>query len=315
MRAITMREFGGPEVLEPAEVDEPSSREGHIVVEVTHAGVNWADLHVRENSYLAPVRLPYVPGNEIAGITADGRRVTALISGGGYAERALAPEGAIWEIPDDITDEQALALTLQGNTAWHAIFTCTQLMPGETIVIPAAAGGVGVLAVQLAKLAGARVVAMASSESSRALALEMGADAVVDSSVTEQLSRRIRQAADGPVHAALEMTGGPTLVETMNALAPRGRMVVYGYASGKVTDIPTQAMLQRSINVSGMWLPRLFSNGSTLAVSMKALYAAVRSGDLKTVSGGTYPLDEARKAHEALENRSHVGKLCLTIGQ
>src|SRR3954447_6308262 len=181
MRAIQITEFGGPEVLEPREVDEPQAPEGGVVLDVSAAGVNWADTHQAENSYLAPAELPLVPGGEVVGTTPDGRRVVALVAGGGYAEKALAFPAAMWEVPDGVSDAQALGLGLQGTTAWHLLRTSAQLRAGESVVVHAAAGGVGTLAVQLAKRFGAgRVIATASSPEKRELALELGADVAVD---------------------------------------------------------------------------------------------------------------------------------------
>jgi NADPH2:quinone reductase len=143
MRAIQITEFGGPEVLQPRELDEPVAPEGGVVLDVTAAGINWADTHQAENSYLAPAELPLVPGGEVVGRTPDGRRVVALVPGGGYAEKAVAFPGAMWEVPDEVSDLQALALVLQGTTAWHLLRTSAQLRAGETVVVHAAAGGVG----------------------------------------------------------------------------------------------------------------------------------------------------------------------------
>lgn len=140
MRAIVMREFGGPDVLRLEDVPEPAPRGGHSLVDVALAGINYADVHVRGDSYLAPVELPYVPGNEVVGTVDGGRRVAGLCRGGGYAERTLLHRRVTWDIPDAISDEQAVALALQGNSAWHLLFTSLRLTEGETVVVPAAAG-------------------------------------------------------------------------------------------------------------------------------------------------------------------------------
>ncbi|PWI41886.1 zinc-binding dehydrogenase [Streptomyces sp. ICBB 8177] len=312
MRAITMREFGGPEVLELAEVPDPEPRGGHLLVNVTRAGVNYADVHVRGNTYLAPVELPYIPGNEIVGTTEDGRRVVALTRGGGYAEKTLVHRKVAFDVPDDITDEQAVALALQGNSAWHLLFGAAQVTAGQTVLIPAAGGGLGSLAVQLAEQAGARVIAMAGTEAKRRLAADLGAAAVVDSSTPEGLTERILDAAGGPVAAALEMTGGATFHATLAAVAPRGRLAVYGYASGEAVDVPVRLLMEKSVTVSGFWLPQLYTDRHALPTSMRALIAAVRSGALRPVIGATYPLAEAARAHRALAERTGAGKLVLT---
>ncbi|MGW4560892.1 quinone oxidoreductase family protein [Streptomyces sp. NPDC004561] len=276
------------------------------------AGVNYADVHVRGNTYLAPVELPYIPGNEVVATTPDGKRVVALTRGGGYAEKVAAHRRLQWEIPDEITDEQAVPLALQGNSAYHLLFTVAQITKGETVVVPAAAGGVGSLAVQLAHRVGARVIALASTGEKRRLALELGATAAVDSSDEDGLTERILDAAGGPVHAALEMTGGRTLHQTLGALGPRGRLAVYGFAGGQLTDVPVHTLLQKSITVAGFWLPNLYTDRTLpLAASMRQLFDAVGHGTLKIVNGGTFPLADAAKAHNALNNRTGTGKFSL----
>ena len=141
MKAIQVTEFGGPEVLVLREVDEPEPIDGFELIEVSAAGVNYADTHQAENSYLAAAELPLVPGAEVAGTTPDGRRVVALVSGGGYAERALAHPVSTFDLPDDVQDAQALALVLQGLTAWHILRTSARMSEGESVVVHAAAGG------------------------------------------------------------------------------------------------------------------------------------------------------------------------------
>lgn len=312
MRAIVMREFGGPEVLRLEDVPDPEPARGQILLDVTLAGVNYADVHVRGNTYLAPVELPYIPGNEVVGTTADGKRVVALTQGGGYAEKVAVHRRLQWEIPDEITDEQAVPLALQGNSAYHILFTVAQVTKGQTVVIPAAAGGVGTLAVQLAQRAGARVIALAGTDEKRRLALELGATAAVDSSDEDGLTERILDAAGGPVHAALEMTGGKTLRQTLAAVGPRGRLVVYGFAGGQLADVPVHTLLQKSITVAGFWLPHLYTDRTLpLAASMRQLFDAVGHGTLKIVTGGTHPLADAAKVHHVLNTRIGMGKFSL----
>ncbi|GAA2648583.1 quinone oxidoreductase family protein [Streptomyces lunalinharesii] len=311
MRAIVMREFGGPDVLRLEDAPEPTPRAGHARVEVTLAGVNYADVHVRGDTYLAPVDLPYIPGNEVVG-TIDGRRVVGLTRGGGYAERTLLHRRVTWDVPDAVSDEQAVALALQGNSAWHLLFTALRLTKGERVVVPAAAGGVGTLAVQLAARAGAKVIGLAGSAAKRQLALEMGAHAVVDSTA-EDLTERILDAAGGPVETALEMTGGATFARTLAAVAPRGRLAVYGFAGGELADVSTRELMERSLTVSGFWLPQLYGDRTALPTSMRALFDAVADGSLTTLTGATYALGEAAQAHHDLAARTPTGKLALDV--
>jgi hypothetical protein len=173
MRAIRITEFGGPEVLTYVD-DEPEPRPSPAwqVLEVDAAGVNFADTHQAEDTYLAPASLPMIPGAEAVGRLPDGRRVVALLAGGGYAERVAVAPPVAFEVPDEVSDGAALALVLQGTTAWHLLHTSARMTPGESVVVFAAAGGVGSLAVQLAKRYGAgRIIAVASSPDKRDLAL------------------------------------------------------------------------------------------------------------------------------------------------
>jgi NADPH2:quinone reductase len=182
VRAVQINQFGGPdvlEVIEDAPVPEPGEHD--VLIKVSRSGMNFADTHARENSYLAKYELPLIPGAEVAGTDPDRNRVVALLSTGGYAEYAVAPKATTFPIPDGLDDGAALAIVLQGLTAWHLYRTSAKLAEGESVVIHAAAGGVGSLAVQLAKPFGAgRVIATASSEEKRKLAVELGADVAVD---------------------------------------------------------------------------------------------------------------------------------------
>ena len=165
MRAVQIEEFGGPEVLKVADLPQPEPGEDEVLVEVAHAGMNFADTHQRENSYLAKFELPLVLGGEVAGTDQDGRRVVALLKSGGYAEYAAAPCATTFSIPDGVDDGEALALVIQGLTAWHLFRTSAKLAEGESVVVVSGAGGVGNLALQLAKPLGAgRVIATASTE-------------------------------------------------------------------------------------------------------------------------------------------------------
>jgi NADPH2:quinone reductase len=182
MRAIQMTEFGGPEVLKLAELPTPEPGADETLIRVTRAGLNFADTHTRTNSYVQRATLPLVPGGEVAGVRENtGERVVALTGTGGYAEYAVASQQLTFPIPAEIDDGTALALIVQGTTAWHLYKTSGRVAEGESVVVHAAAGGVGSLAVQLGHALGAgRVIATASSEQKRALALELGADVAID---------------------------------------------------------------------------------------------------------------------------------------
>ena len=311
MRAIQIQEFGGPEVMELVELPDPEPRDGEVLVEVARAGVNFADTHATRNDYLAEQTLPLTPGGEVAGRTRDGRRVAALVPSGGYAERVAVPESWLVPVADNVSDDVAAGLLLQGLTAHALIHRCARLEPGETIVVQAAAGGTGTLAVQLAKRAGARVIALASSEEKRAVASRLGADATVDSRA-EDLREAILAANGGePVDAVLEMTGGETFEACLRTLAPLGRMVLVGIASREQNEVSTGHLLRHSRAVIGFWLMHLIPRRKEVAAMIGDLLNAVGAGDLEVVIGGVYPLSEARRAHEEIAGRRTSGKLLL----
>jgi NADPH2:quinone reductase len=313
MRAIVVEEFGGPEVLKLGEAPEPESRNGLLPVDVSAAGINYADTHQAENSYHAPARLPLIPGAEVVGVTREGERLVGLLpAGGGYAERALLSPALSVPVPDGVEDGQALAIILQGLTAWHLLRTSARLREGESVVVHAAAGGVGTLAVQLAKRWGAgRVVATASTEDKRRLALELGADAAVDSTA-DDLRAEIEEAAGGQVDVVLEMVGGRTFAASFEALAPFGRLVSYGMASRRIPDpVDVVALNRDSRGVLGFWLAHCFRTPPLVQDPARELLELVAAGELRAVVGGTYPLADARLAHEDLRARRTSGKLVL----
>jgi NADPH2:quinone reductase len=313
MRAIQISEFGGPEVLELVDVPDPSPTDGFDLIEVTAAGVNFADTHQTDDSYLSSTTLPVIPGSEVVGRTADGRRVAALVGAGGYAEKALAPRGVSFDVPDGVSDEQALALLVQGLTAWHLLRTCGRMKPGETVVVHAAAGGVGTLAVQLAKQWGAaRVIGTASSAEKRELAESLGADVTVDAG-TDDMNAALRAANDGKkVDVVLEMVGGPTFDGSLRALAPWGRLIVFGMAS-RIPPKPVEpaSLMMGSKTVMGFWLIDCMRDLSMLNEPMAELFAMTADGRLRPVVGAAYPLADARRAHEDMRARATTGKVVL----
>jgi NADPH:quinone reductase len=320
LRAIQITEFGGPEVLRLADADDPTPMGPMALIEVSTAGINYADTHQAENSYLAPQSLPLIPGTEVAGTDPEGRRVVALLNGqGGYAERAVAHPAVTFALPDTVDDLTALGLIVQGTTAWHLLRTSTRLHPGESVVVVSAAGGVGSLAVQLARRWGAgRVIATGSSTDKRELALELGADVAVDLSDAdvETVRDRLVEANQGhPVDIVLEMTGGPTFDGSFAALAPFGRLATYGLASRQAPGrIAATTLMATSRAVIGFWLVHALQLRGGLGPAMEELLALAGSGGLQVPDGGRYPLADARRAHEDLRARRTTGKLVLDVG-
>ena len=313
MRAIQIQEFGGPDVLRLVELPTPQPADGEVLIRVSKAGLNFADTHQRTNSYLAAAELPMVPGAEVAGVREDtGERVAALCGTGGYAEYTTAPGALTLPIPDGVDDATALAVLLQGLTAWHLFKTSAKLAPGDCVVVHAAAGGVGSLAVQLARPLGAgRVIATASTPPKRELALELGADVAIDAS-PEGMKERLEEANGGrKVDVVLEMAGGDVFEQSLAALAPFGRLVAYGIASQRANDVSTGSLMRRSQAVVGFWLMHCLGRPGMVEEAVADLFARVQRGELRAVVGGTYPLAEAGRAHTDLQERRTTGKLLL----
>ena len=318
MRAIQVTRFGGPEVLELVELPDPDAIPGLAVLEVDAAGVNYADTHAVENSYLSAQELPFIPGAEVVGRTADGRRLCGFTASGsgGYADRALIAPAAAFEVPEGVSDAAALGLLVQGLTAWHLLRTSARMVTGESVVVHAAAGGVGSLAIQLAKLWGAgRVIAVASSEEKRQLALDLGADVAIDADPAG-LTAAIRAANDGKrVDIILEMVGGATTDASLRALAPFGRLVVYGMASREAaTPIAPSSLMTGSLSVIGFWLVDCMKVDPVgmVAQPLADLVRLVASGEVTPLPGSAYPLEDARRAHEDMRARRTTGKVILT---
>jgi len=292
------------------EVPDPEPGDGEVVVEVSRCGVNFADTHATRNDYLAEQTLPMTPGGEVSGTDPDGRRVASVLMSGGYAQKALVQESWLVPVPDEVSDDQAAALLIQGITAHALVHRCARVQEGETVVVEAAAGGTGSLSVQLAKRAGARVIALASSEEKRALCEKLGADATVDSASGE-LGAEILAANDGkPVDVVLHMSGD-RFAEELDLLAPFGRIVVFGNASRTPNEVATNGLLATSRQVIGFWLVHLLMDREATTSALADLFGAVASGELEVTIGGVYPLAEAARAHEDLIGRSTQGKLLL----
>jgi NADPH2:quinone reductase len=313
MRAIQMTEFGGPEVLELVELPVPEPGPEEVLIKVARAGLNFADTHTRTNSYVRKATLPLVPGGEVAGLREDtGERVVALVGDGGYAEYATAPRELVYPIPDELDEGAALALIIQGLTAWHLYRTAGHVAAGESVVVHSAAGGVGSLAVQLGRAFGAgRVIATASSSEKRALALELGADVAINAEA-EGLTERLLEANDGrPVDVVFDMAGGAVFDASYQALAPFGRIVVCGIASQVPNEVRTGSLLRHSRSVVGFYLFHTLERPGMFTDALADLFARAARGELRTVIGATYPLDQAAQAHTDLRERRTSGKLLL----
>ena len=294
------------------DLPDPIESPGMELINVTAIGINYADTHQTENSYLSPQKLPLVPGIEVVGTTSSGRRVLAPVGSGGYAQKALAYSAAMIDIPEGVTDSQALCMLVQGSTAWHILKTVGHLKPGESVVVHAAAGGVGTIAIQLAKMWGAKVIAVASTEGKRALATSLGADEVVDAHEVD-LGGAILNANGGkPVDLVLEMVGGKTFDQSLEILAPFGRLIIYGMASRTPpTPIHPGSLMAGSKTITGFWLSHCFGSKVLLNDVISELFELVKQGKLKPEVGITYGLSQATIAHRAMLARETTGKITL----
>ncbi len=297
--------------MDLVELDDPEDGDGMVVVDIARAGINFADTHATRDDYLAKQSLPMIPGGEVSGTTPDGTRVAALLAGGGYAEKVAVPESFLIPVPDGVSDDAAAGLLLQGLTAHALVHRCARLEEGETIVVQAAAGGTGTLAVQLAKRAGGKVIALASSEEKRSLAERLGADATVDSRA-DDLQAAILEANDGKeVDAVLEMSGGAAFEACLRTLAPFGRIVTFGIASREPNQVDTGHLMRHSRAVIGFWLMHLVPRRDLVVPMIADLFGAVESGELEVIIGDVYPLADVRRAHEDIIARGTQGKLLL----
>ncbi|MGW6741578.1 quinone oxidoreductase family protein [Streptomyces sp. NPDC055025] len=325
MRSVRFHEYGPPEVLKVDEVPDPEAGEGQLLVRVSAAGISYAETQIRSGlmqqfSWFPDPPLPCAPGFEVAGTVVKvgpgvgdewvGQKVVGTApTGGGYSELAVLPAGAAQTIPDGLGDHEALALFGQGLVA-VGVTEVADIQPKDVVLVEAAAGGVGSLLVQLAKNAGAEVIALAGSEKKLALAKQLGADHVVDYT-DKDWDQRVRDIAPGGVQVVFDSLGGAVSQAAFDLLAMGvGRMVVYGTASGKVPQFDPEQVYVRGVAVSGFG-PRVFLQPEYGARLRKAAFDLAVAGTLKPVIGQVLPLADAAAAHRAFEERTTVGKAIL----
>jgi NADPH2:quinone reductase len=320
MQAIQVQTPGGPEVLTLVDLPVPKPKPNEVIVKISAAGVNFIDVYVREGRYSTP--LPFVNGQEAAGTVSDvGSEVKSLKSGdrvaytsvlGSYAEYAAVPANRAVRVPQGITDQQAAAAMLQGMTAHYLVNGTYPLKKGETTLIHAAAGGVGLLLVQMAKNIGARVIGTAGSEEKAKLAREAGADEVIlyDRQDFEAETKRL---TDGKgVHVIYDGVGKTTFDKDLNILRPRGYLVLFGASSGPVPPIDPIKLLQKgSLFLTRPSLAHYIASDEELQQRASDVLAMIVGGKLKLRIEHIYKLREAQQAHRDLEGRKTTGKLLL----
>jgi NADPH2:quinone reductase len=312
MRAIQITEFGGPEAIELVELPDPVPGPEQTLVTVTRAGVNFADTLATRNQYVAAQELPLVPGLELVGTTPEGLRVAAIVPNGAYAELAAVDVASLIRIPDGVDDDQAAALLAQGFSADAMLRISAGLKPGETIVVNAAAGGTGGLVVQIARQMGAgRIIGLASSPEKRDFVLGLGADVALDSRGAD-LTAELLAANDGsPVDVVVETAGGEAFDHCLEALAPFGRMVVFGIASRTQNEIRTGRLLKNSWTVTGFWMNHVLDHPELVSESLGRVFDLASSGNLRAGIAGTWPLADAAEALERIASGGTIGKLLI----
>lgn len=301
MKQIVVKAFGDSSQLELVDAPEPT---GDVIVDVKAAGLNYADLMQREGMYLGGPKPPYVPGVEAAGVVVGtGQRVMVMTKGGCYAERVAVRASQCIPLPDAIDFVHGAAFPVTFLTAYHALVTVAHAQPGETVLVHAAAGGVGTAAVQIAKLLGLRVVATASSDEKRERVRALGADVVVGYEAFEDAARG--------ASVVLESVGGDVFKRSLAILPPLGRLVLYGIATKQSVPIDPLKLLFGSRAVMGFHLDAIFQRSDLLASSLKLLVEHVVAGRLAISVGHTFPLAEARAAHDLVASRASFGKVVL----
>jgi NADPH:quinone reductase len=302
VRAVLLRETGGPEQLELTEQPDPEPRDGEVVLRVRAAGVNFADVLVRQGRYPQPPELPTVPGSEVSG-EVDGRRVMALPQGGGYAEALTVDERLVVPLPARASYEEGAGFLLTFLTAWIPLTRQVRVRPGSVVLVHAGSGGVGSAGIQLAKHLGAEVVATASTEEKRTVAREQGADHAFG---YDDFAENVR--AD----VVLDPVGGKAFAESFQVLKPLGVVVALGFAGGWWEPLDPAPLVGRNVGVLGFYLGRLMRHEPALVQeAVGELLELWKAGVVKPLIGATFPLERAGEAHELIESRGHVGKVVL----
>jgi NADPH:quinone reductase len=303
MKAVVIEQTGGPEQLAIQDVPDPDGSGGQSLVRVRAAGINFLDLLVRQGNYAQAPELPTIPGVEVAGETEDGRRVMALLTGGGYAERVAVDDERLFPLPDGASFADGASFLLTFLTAWIPLTRQIRLEPGQTVLVHAGSGGVGTAAIQCARHLGARVVATASSDEKRRFCLEHGAEEAFG---YDEFAEAVRP------DVVMDPVGGDVFAPSVSILAPLGTLVSIGYAGGWWQELNPALLVGRNVGIQGFYLGRLMARRSdVVAEAAGELLGLWASGAVKPVVGAEFPLAEAADAHRLIEDRKHVGKVVL----
>jgi len=320
MKAILFDQLGGPEVLKLGDAPKPEVKPGWVLVKNHAIGINFADTLFRQGQYLMRPNLPDTPGLEAAGVVAavgpgvdnlkPGARVAAIGSKT-YAEYSVASANQVMPLPDFVSFAEGAAFPIQVLTAYHMLYTAHQTTPGQTVLVHSAAGGVGIVAVQIAKAAGARVIGTVSSDSKIGLVKEYGAEAVINYA-TQDFAEEALKLTDGKgVDLILDAVGKPTLEKGLRCLAPFGHLMLYGRAGGPPDPLNLFTLFQKSLKVSGFVLYTVSAMPDKHREGIEKSFQLMGQGKLKLLIGKSFPLAEAAEAHRHMESRQSTGKLVL----
>jgi NADPH2:quinone reductase len=309
VRSVVFERNGGPEVLEAKKVDDPTPGDGEVLVNVEAVGINYRDVYERNGGGYGS-KPPAIIGVEGSGTTADtGERVAWSAVPGSYAERVAAKREQLVPLPDGVSTEVAAAAILQGMTAHYLAHDSYPVQPGDWVVVHAAAGGVGLLLTQLAKLRGGRVIATTSTDEKAALAREAGADEVIG---YDGFAEQVKKISGEGAAAVYDGVGKATFLDGLDALRPYGSMILYGAASGQPDPLEVATLAPKgSLYVQRPTLMTYARTPELLRERAGELFALIGDGKLDVRIGARYPLDQAAQAHRDLEARKTTGKLLL----
>ncbi len=323
MKAVRIEKHGGPEVMQIVDVPEPKAGDREVRVKVEAAGLNYSDVMIREGTYVDPMPLPYLMGREFCGVVDQvgsdaqgyvqpGQRVVGSVQGGAMAEYVVASPFGLVPCPDDLAPEQGAALLIQGITAVHMIDDVARVQSGETVLIHAAAGGVGTLAVQIARARGATVLGTTSKPEKCKVVEDLGGTAINYSE--EDWVAKVKELTDGRgADAILESVGGEVFRKSFEqALAMFGRMVVYGVASGQLEKLHNLKILESNRTISGYYLGSYFPKHlDKVAAATQTLMGMIAAGQVKPIIGKTFPLDRVVEAFDFMQQRESHGKVVI----
>ena len=327
MKAIAITSYGAPEVLQPTTRDDPVAGAGELLIRVAASGVNRPDVLQRKGHYPVPPGASDLPGLEVAGTIVNGDaaamaaaglqvgdRVCALIAGGGYAELCTAPVGQCLAVPAGLTDIEAASLPETFFTVWSNVFDRGRLQPGETLLVQGGTSGIGVTAIQLAKAAGAKVIATAGSDDKCAACIALGADHAINYR-THDFVAEVKRLTDGKgANVVLDMVAGDYVARELQCMAEDGRLVIIAVQGGVKSEIDAGAVLRRRLVITGSTLrPRPVAFKSDIASSLRTkVWPWLESGRVKPVIHQVFPAAQAAAAHALMETNQHIGKLVLT---